>query len=579
MPGVLDLSSCFRNRDKQANQEIIITDKAALIRAIKKNAGIGAGKSLSTTLLFSDPSDPKKEASHARVKISNFYAWYRRGIWGCGLDPDRSDTVAEFIASRMAHSLSDKARDGYESAPKTDLFADKKGAFGLASFYVQGVQGSLDDMHDKAIEEASLGKVSKHKKHVLLHCSQDQGDQGMKINPDNPKQMIIGGDLKKELYDRIALRAMMGDHDGNPGNYLIVKGEDGKDHVAGIDYGHAFNDMIKSLSGGKLGQHGMLNYLNGKMLNGGQNKLHRSFTGLVPDPDFAAALRDASSPEKVVKMKEAAHKAVQELKELKARGVNEKRLADTLRTLCARLGQTVSKTNNQNFDDLAIRLETAVCDFTEKNAKEARSVANLIDIQTEVYKALKEGREVDMKLIGDLYKQDEQYLKGKSFNDKIEWPKSDLDSSAKKCSLASYVASRAKHFGKSSSEAKDLKITIATLPDGPISETTKRGILTDVSEAFSSLAKKIRGGDKLLAQKVAGSIDTGLKSKEHADDIAQNASQIASHSVGSSKSTIARFCEALKNLFTKGASKETKSEASAALVIATEARQLSSISH
>jgi hypothetical protein len=63
------------------------------------------------------------KGSSARVKLSNLYGLFRRGIWGFGIDPNRADTVAEFTGTRMAAALSDPAAMGYDAAPTVDLCA------------------------------------------------------------------------------------------------------------------------------------------------------------------------------------------------------------------------------------------------------------------------------------------------------------------------------------------------------------------------------------------------------------------------------------------------------------------------
>lgn len=552
-----------------------LKDKSALISAITANAGQGAGKSLSATLKFTRAMEEHgvNEGSAARVKLSNFYAWCRRGFWGYGLDPNRADTIAEFVGSRMAAALSDPARDGYSSAPTVDLFADNKGAFGLVSLYVKGVEGSLDDVRDDLYEEAECKKnsalisskqaknlqgeiedeikegklsdkeavklrqdievlivknrVSKQKGHARLVCSSDPNAEPLKIDPNNPKAMIVGGYLKKELCKSMALRALMGDHDGNPGNYLFVKDAEGRRHVAGIDYGHAFNDMIKSMSdGGRPRADGILNYLN-QGTNFGKSKL-TNFSGLVPDADFAEALRETSDPARVAKMTEATSQAVQEIKELRARGVSEKRLTDTIKTLCARMGDPIGKGEEKTFKHVMERFEGVACNFVKKNAEEMRSVANLVDVQVEIDKALKSGQPIDMGRIEKLYQQDEKYLKGKSFKDTIEWPKTDGDKSAKKCSVVEYAAHRAKQL-KANGEVKlndqEIKTTITNFKQSAMqidkdNKKTKEMIVAANLELIQAeVFEAVRGNRSVDKKMIATIYDKHLDSKSMKDKI------------------------------------------------------------
>jgi hypothetical protein len=69
-------------------------------------------------------------------------------------------------------------------------------------------------------------------------------------------ELFIGGSqdkqIKKDVCYEIALSAIVGDHDVNPANLVVVKSSSGALRVARIDFGHAFNDLLRfgSIVGG-----------------------------------------------------------------------------------------------------------------------------------------------------------------------------------------------------------------------------------------------------------------------------------------------------------------------------------------
>jgi hypothetical protein len=112
---------------------------------------------------------------------------------------------------------------------------------------------------------------------------------------------------------------------------------------------------------------------------------------------------------------------------------------------------------------------------------------------------------------------------------------------------------------------------VTKMPDGPVSEQTKRNFLQKAKDWLSSLSKKTKGSEKLATEKAAQAIDDGLKKDSSPDAIVGDLQTSVSKSVGPNKSKFTKFCDAVKNLFSNGASKETKTAVTAS---ATEITQL-----
>jgi len=447
----------------------------ALKKKIKENSGKGAGKSLSTTLKNT------KTGKSARVKLSNSFDRKRKLI---NLDPNIADTIAEAMASRIASKLTEDEK-AYQAAPKVNFFVDGTGGVGLVSEYIPGVMGDLDTVRN---DKADGDKLKKNQ-HVLMTA----GGEEDQLNPvPDSRAMVIGGRIKKEMYSEIARRALMGDHDHNPGNSLVVKGADGKEHIAGIDYGHAFNDLVKDigLTHHQKANGGILDSFNRSRVNGGVSKLRRDYRGVIPDPDFAEALRNTSSSANMTKIGSAISDIIGELHVLHKRGVSEKELISSIQTLCARMGKTIDDKTAADigFDGCVTQLGTTAFALVEKNAKEAKSIANLIDVQAEVDKALSTDAPLNIEKIQKLYEQDELYLKGKDFvgaDGIVEWLRTDVDKVPKKCSLKEYVAHRAKKLKIAPDKASEI---VAAVDSGKRQISTKD--IGDIVEITSSFGRE-----------------------------------------------------------------------------------------
>lgn len=482
-----------------------IEDVSALKAEINSRKQEGQGKSLSITLpIILEPDSPPKPA---RVKLSNSESWTR---WLLGLDPNRADMIGEFIASKMAYAAMQSPGGNPPVAPEVSLIPDGKGATVLVSYYVDRVQeGSLRDVYDKRVSKDQPGNM-------VMSASQDPAKEGIEENPNRLKSLSIAGDLKREMYAEIARRMILGDHDHNPGNSLIVKDKEGREHIAGIDYGHAFNDLIKRFNPFSSAQSpkggGILDSLNRSSINGfgsgAKNKLHRDYEGVFPDPDFAEALRNTAAPEKLEAMHEAADKAVQEIAALQDSGTSKKEIKKIVKTLCARMGHKIDEKamQDKSVDGYVAVLTSASKNFVTKNAEEAKSVANMIDVQVEVDKALKADKAIDKEAIinnpkiMELYEQDKLYLKG-GVSSKIKWPKTDKDKKPFEGSLSEYVEHRAACLKQDKEQVKSRVGGFA-------------GLYSKIMENLSIVAQKVDKFFIKLYDKVLSNISSAKETEQ-----------------------------------------------------------------
>lgn len=105
--------------------------------------------------------------------------------------------------------------------------------------------------------------------------------------------------LKKDLCKAIALSALVGDHDINPGNMIVFVDTEGKLRIGRIDFGHALNDLIKHsiINGGEVRdkENPLLDFFNRAQVGGpggAPSKLWRDYPGLIPCKEMSEALKE-----------------------------------------------------------------------------------------------------------------------------------------------------------------------------------------------------------------------------------------------------------------------------------------------
>lgn len=229
---------------------------------------IGAGGKTGSTKVYDQQKHPWQ------LKKSIFNAPWIRQIKAATSD---RENYGEVIAARIGMALT-----GPQFVPEVRLVFDaKQNELLIASKWFDKKSTTLD-----AFAKSKLAQwVSGHIQFVRGTAGAGQ----MSLN-DEPA-------LRKDLARAIAIAAAVGDHDVNPGN-MARNGA----HFGRIDLGHAFNDLINTIStfGGGIEnkENRILDFLNREQIGGlkfgDKSKLWRDYPGLIPSQELADSFLEMS---------------------------------------------------------------------------------------------------------------------------------------------------------------------------------------------------------------------------------------------------------------------------------------------
>lgn len=300
------------------------------------------------------------------------------------------ENFSEVIASFMGRAfLSD------EMIPEVSLVYDvEKKRINVASRYLVSDAPEYPKTLDDYAE--SLGvEIPSRRRHVIVQFEKMpkalKGEFSLSIHTEIPKQ---------DLCDAIALSAMLGDHDVNPGNFIVLKKQE-QFRIARIDFGHAFNELLSAprfLGGGmRLRDHPVLDFFNrmrvsGAKIGGDQSKLKRDYRGLTPSMEMVVALRKMADI-KTEKLDAALNAARSEFELLLVAMLNnndnegiahvKKSLASIYQGLQGK--RLSAKLNVEQVIGLAF---DAIRSKTIHDIKDALQVANVMELQLEIKKTL-----------------------------------------------------------------------------------------------------------------------------------------------------------------------------------------------
>ncbi len=453
---------------------------------IKKSEHQNKGKSSSETI--------KKDNITYQLKGSanDDKGFLRRQFW----DTNNADLISEFIGTTIARALMPKKEDGAEIVPEVKLaIKDKK--IKLVSKYLncdknnfEGI--SVDDLYKKLPKIKSNNPTKTKKSNRPIVSTQESPNNYNYIKTDkeiggyffdqkselkNEQQKITLN--KKDICKALIVSALVGDHDVNPGNIYVVYNKDTKNsHVGRIDFGHAFNDLIRSINNNSHTKTGfMLDFINGKV-NGlsrygikKESKFRRDHKGFALDEDFAKALREFSDDKHKESFISELNKSINALSIFadNNNGMSPK-IKSSIQTIYKRL-KSEDMPKNLDLKTSLGCLNGGIQNFIVNNMSEAVSIANLIDVQNLVkkYSEQKDGSEKEntIQIIKDLYNKDQKYLLHKSIKDPISWVKNDDGNPSKPCSLVDYVSQtlgkeNAKNFMKDFEKTESTKSMIKT---------------------------------------------------------------------------------------------------------------------
>jgi len=399
--------------------------------------GIGtAGKSASF--------QAKYKGNTYQVKSSSSIKFARKVS---GYDRDSADIIGEFIASKIAEAMI-PPKDGVIRTPEVFLVEGKNDKLMLASKYLEGAQ-TLDD---------AIG--SEKGKHAHLDFTQSIKDKsGVTIR-------------KEEIAEMIYTSMILGDHDVNPGNMMVLTNM----HVGRIDYGHAFNDLIKrwGINAGKeIKSEGILDYLNKSSLNLNQeSKIRRDYTGIFLDDGFISKLENSDSD--LPNINNGINEAVVCILTFIDQCQNKDIIRDvknSLETLGIRVNSEIAIDSEKEAKDsnFASKLPSVPIDRFKENSmksmagfqiagvesfmtvtEEAKSVGNMLRIQKIIDDGLKKGEVIDCKELEKIWMKDNKYLAGEGFNKKVTWVRLDDEKEVFRGDLKEYIQNRSKVLGISS---------------------------------------------------------------------------------------------------------------------------------
>ncbi len=196
-----------------------------------------------------------------------------------------TENFGEVLAARIA-----KVFDIELNTPRVPTVSFVTGTnsphLAIASEYLTGnTVKSLDDY---------LGRPPE-KSHIKLVSGVGDEDKGHH-NIDDVKYQP----LKKELAHAVAVSTLLGDHDVNPGNMMVIKeNQNGPIRLGRIDFGHAFNDLMRSPTWGgeKVHNNNVIDFFNRATVDGfnakiRKSKLWRDYPGLIPSREMVEALKE-----------------------------------------------------------------------------------------------------------------------------------------------------------------------------------------------------------------------------------------------------------------------------------------------
>lgn len=203
-----------------------------------------------------------------------------------------AENYAELVASNIAQMMLPEADRGLSPDVVMRHNPVTHETF-ITSKWLEGGQGDLNDIYR---DRAGLLPGSSRRIVVMLGSDAPSGNGVLNLS----------GPLADDMMRLIMTRAILGDHDANVGNFVIVKTDDGTLRGAGIDYGHALNDLISGTFAGMVGGgvkfegNRILDFFNRETVSHllpskQQSKLWRDFDGIAPSETMAKAMRDTAA--------------------------------------------------------------------------------------------------------------------------------------------------------------------------------------------------------------------------------------------------------------------------------------------
>jgi len=357
------------------------------------------------------------------------------------------ENFGEVIAAKIGRSMLQN-QDGSEAVPDVSLVYDSTiEQVSVASKYLTGEK--VRTLDDYAQEQNPEIRFKKHATFV----------DGTK--PISAGEYNISGDKHKEfrqgLANAIAVSALVGDHDVNPGNMMAVDNK-----VARIDFGHAFNDLLNTseIFGGGVRnkKNQILDFLNREKIaffpRGDIPKLWRDYPGMVPSAELANAFKEMSQSDGMQKGIDSARAEFQELiAELGNDTKTQKHILESLKSINNAIeGSSISK--KIPLDQAVKQVFDNIGKFCKKNQQQMMGVSELMQLQIDIDKTLKsasKGNAPSQEKMDKIKAKYAEMIKisgvGRKNKKSINWIKTGADTKAFKGNLQSYIKVRSKQLG------------------------------------------------------------------------------------------------------------------------------------
>lgn len=289
-----------------------------------------------------------------------------------------SENFGELLASRIA-KVFDTHQDTLQRVPDVAFIVDKDSAnVAVGSKYLTGDQvASLDAYLDK-------------------DGTQKGSDIKLVSGDDNPKLghfNLEKSGLKKELANAIALSALVGDHDVNHGNMMVIT-KDGQTRIGRIDYGHAFNDLLRhpKFGGGTVHENPVIDFFNRSTVDGinAKSKLWRYYPGLIPSQEMADALKQiANDANGLHGIKDAIARVKNEVTELIESNpqVDKNQVIKSFARISEHVsGEKIAPSASQ--DEQLNKIFDTIENYVDNNLKKMSYAGQVMSLQVEIKDAL-----------------------------------------------------------------------------------------------------------------------------------------------------------------------------------------------
>ena len=385
------------------------------------------------------------------------------------------ENYGEVILAKIARRI--LITDSFEAAPDVRLVYDKdRKRTPVASKYLEGEQvRTLDAFIQEKGEIVLTGK-----KHIKFVDGSKKGG----ADPLHREYDISGkenAELRKDISRGIVGSIITGDHDINPGNFIVVT-QGGKDRVARIDFGHAFNDLLNTSKafGGQVRNkdNQVLDFFNRENVAGlpkAQSKLWRDYPGMIPTQEMADALKEVSQS---TGLKQGVADARAEFTEL-LYTMEANKDKSGIKHLKESLNAISSNISGVKLDPKLTPEQTIAAAFSnierfsQQNQNQMQDVGKLMQMQVDIDKIIegkKKGVQPSQEQIDQIKATYAELSKSKGIaqkGGKLEWVKTDAKKHAHKGDLESYIKQRGEELGLNKENSKELAHANFQLPKKP----------------------------------------------------------------------------------------------------------------